>query len=71
MKRVQFKDWEIGKCYFVKSGIWQGNLIYCGLQAKGKKVMPLFTFGTLDTWKVSMNIHTAKSNINCYEIENK
>lgn len=66
MKKVQFKDWQIGKRYFVKSGIWQGNLIYCGLQ--GKKMYPLFTFGNLDTWKENFNIHAAKSNISCYEI---
>lgn len=69
MKKVQFKDWEIGKRYFVKCGIWQGDLIYCGLQLK--KMQPLFTFGTLETWRESFNISAAKSNIKCYELEVK
>lgn len=67
MKKVNFKDWEVGKRYFIKCGIWQGNLIYCGLS--GKKY--IFTFGTLDTWKDSFNICAAKSNIKCYEMEVK
>ena len=66
MKRVAFKDWQVGKRYFVKCGIWQGNLIYCGLQ--GLKRYPLFTYGTLETWKENINIHAAKSNIKCYEL---
>lgn len=70
MKRVQFKDLEVGKRYFVKCGIWQGNMMYCGLRSGwGSKIAkPFFTFGTLETWKENFNIHSAKSNIKVYEL---
>lgn len=56
----------IGYKYFVVSGIWSANLIYCG--HVHNKRMFTFTFGkTADEWINNFNICDYKSNIEVYE----
>lgn len=67
-KRIKFEDLVIGKEYFVECGIWQANVIYCGLKKQGKRMLPYFTFGKcVEDWKNNFGIHSAKSNLKIYE----
>jgi len=59
----------VGQKYFVKCGIWQGNVLYCGQALNGRRLKYLFTFGpTVESWKDNMNLFSVKTNLKVYRI---
>lgn len=66
MKRIyDFESLVIGEKYFVKSGIWSGNVTYCGQVAEPNKYV--FCFGDdAESWRTRFNITACKSNLKVY-----
>ncbi|MBO4857891.1 MAG: hypothetical protein J5527_05205 [Treponema sp.] len=68
-KRIySFDSLEIGKSYYVVSGIWSGNLLYCGHVHSPKEFT--FTFGnSVDSWVNNFNIVACKSRLKIFNAD--